>query len=98
MIRGTTPTLTFAIPFDTSKITDGYVTFAQQKFVIIDKKVSDCELDGNIINLTLTQEETLKFQTESDVEIQITVKIDDRRISSNIITMPVNRVLHGGVI
>lgn len=98
MIRGTTPTLTFSIPFDTSKITDGYITFVQQKFVVIDKPISDCKLDGNVITITLTQEETLKFQTESDVEIQITVKIDDRRISSNIVTMDVDRVLHGGII
>lgn len=59
MYRGTTPTLRFTLPFDTSTLDAVWVTIAQGGKVIINKEKSDCDLNGNDISVTLTQEETL---------------------------------------
>lgn len=47
MIRGTTPTLEFILPFDTSLLAEAYVTLAQAGDVVLDKPLSECTLDGN---------------------------------------------------
>ena len=73
MIRGTTPTHTFNIPFDTSMVKEVKVTYAQDDTVVLEKRTSDCELDGQRIIVTLTQEDTFLFDCKKAVEIQIRV-------------------------
>ena len=73
MIRGTTPTHTFDIPFDTSMVKEVKITYAQRDTVILEKKTGDCELNGNTISVTLTQEDTFKFDCKKPVEIQVRV-------------------------
>lgn len=77
MYRGTTPTLSFKLPFDTSDLSAAWVTLAQDGRVIIDKPMSDCVLEGNVLAVTLTQEETLKLTAENRTEVQIRVKTTD---------------------
>lgn len=43
MYRGTTPTLRFTLPFDTSTLDAVWVTIAPGGKIIINKKKSDCE-------------------------------------------------------
>lgn len=73
MIRGTTPTHTFEIPFNTSMIASVRVVYAQDDAVIVTKCTEDCIFDGNTINVTLTQEDTLKFDCKKCVQIQLRV-------------------------
>lgn len=73
MIRGTTPTHTFTIPFDTSLIKEVRVVYAQADEPIICKETADCSLKGQEISTTLTQEETFKFDCKKAVQIQIRV-------------------------
>lgn len=77
MYRGTTPTLSFKLPFDTSDLSAAWVTLAQDGRVIIDKPISDCVLEGNVLAVTLTQEETLKLTAENRTEVQLRVKTTD---------------------
>lgn len=99
MIRGTTPTLRFTLPFGTEMIADAWVTFAQYNRVILDKHLSDCQCDGNDLIVKLTQEDTLKFCTERNVEIQIRIKDPaGNSIASNIMKEDVGRILKDGVI
>lgn len=77
MYRGTTPTLSFKLPFDTSDLSAAWVTLAQDVRVIIDKPISDCVLEGNVLAVTLTQEETLKLTAENRTEVQLRVKTTD---------------------
>ncbi len=77
MYRGTTPTLSFKLPFDTSDLSAAWVTLAQDGRVIIDKPMSDCVLEGNVLAVTLTQEETLKLTAENRTEVQLRVKTTD---------------------
>lgn len=62
MYRGSTPTLTFTLPFSTVDIDNAYVTFAQYGTVKIDKPLTACGCDGNKLTVKLTQEETLSLR------------------------------------
>lgn len=59
MIRGTTPTLEFTLPFDASLIAEMYVTIAQGEKTVLEKTLSDCNCSGTSVSLTLTQEDKL---------------------------------------
>lgn len=83
MIRGTTPTFTFTLPFEADGlITDLRVTFAQGDETVLEKSIADCTLDGAKIGLNLTQEETLKFNHEKTIKIQVKVKFSDGSVAA----------------
>lgn len=82
MIRGTTPTYTFAFDnLDPSTFKVLNIYYAQQGVEIFCKTKDDCvfstkETDDGIQHLasiTLTQEETKAFKAKYDVEIQLRV-------------------------
>lgn len=74
IIRGTTPTMTFALPFDTAMIALGYVTVQQNGITVFEKPVSACECDGSTLSAKLAQEDTLKLASDSNAEIRLVVK------------------------
>lgn len=98
MYRGTTPTLVFTLPFSTSDIDNAYVTFAQYGTVKIDKQFSACSCNGNDLIVRLTQAETLSLRGGCDVEIQISIRIGDSVMRSQIITTTVDCILREGEI
>lgn len=63
--RGTTPTYRLILQdttIDLAEANDVYVTFADGKYnKIIEKTGSDLYIDGNTVEIFLTQEETLKL-------------------------------------
>jgi hypothetical protein len=73
MIRGTTPTHTFNIPFDTSLVDEVKITYAQEDEIILTKGTTDCTLENNAIKVTLSQEDTFKFDHAKAVQIQIRI-------------------------
>lgn len=93
MYRGTTPTLTFTLPFSTRNIDNAYVSFAQRGAIVVDKPLSECTLNGNNLIVTLSQEETLSLKSGLSVEIQISVRIGDSVMRSSIMTTTVKRIL-----
>ena len=99
MYRGTTPTLKFTLPFDTSTLEAVWVTIAQGGKVIINKEKSDCDLKGNDISVTLTQEETLALESENKAEIQLRVlTTDGLALASEIFRENTDYILKDGVI
>lgn len=99
MIRGTTPTLEFTIPLDTDLLAEAYVTISQNDAVVIDKPMDECDCKGNKITVKLTQEETLKLQSDYITEIQIRARtLSGDAIASNIIRESTDRILKDGVI
>lgn len=101
MIRGTTPTLCFRMPFDTDILQNAYVSFANEEDgnVIVEKTLEECEVDGNTLTLTLTQEDTLKLRGGCRVYIQIRAKTKTgEAIASRIIDRRVEKILKDGVI
>lgn len=93
MLRGTTPTLTFTLPFSASTIDNAYVSFAQYGAVKIDKPFRDCQADGNKLIVKLSQTETLSLRSGTAVEIQISIRIGDNVMRSQIISTTVERIL-----
>ncbi len=73
MIRGTTPTHTFLLPFEASEIRTLHVCYAQRGAVVLDKTKEDCTLEGNAVRVRLTQEDTLRFVAGDRVQIQLRV-------------------------
>ena len=99
MRRGTTPTLIFDLPFDTSMITEAWVTVAQGGENVIDKTTVDCVFEGNSISVKLTQAETLALNSSTRTEIQLRVRtVDGDALASDIFTENAERILKDGEI
>lgn len=98
MIRGTTPTLTFTLPFSASDITEAWITFAQNEIIKLDKPLSECTREGNTISVTLTQAETLTLTSGRVTEIQLACRCGDAVFRSKIIPVPTSRILKDGEI
>ena len=73
MIRGTTPTHTFTLPFDTALIRRIKIIYSQNDKKIFCKETEDCVLSGNVVSTKLTQEETFLLDCKKLVQIQIRV-------------------------
>ena len=99
MIRGTTPTHVFKLPFDTGIIKTLRIIYAQDGKVKMTKTETDCTLDGENVTTKLSQEETLKFRSGTPVEIQMRVlsKGEDA-MASKIVRVRVEEVLSDEVI
>ena len=94
MRKGTTPKLTFTIPFDTSRIQCFRVVFAYRNEPILTKDEKSCSCSGNKITVPLTQEETFLFGCDSIHQVQMRVKLSDGSvINSEIIHISVDRCL-----
>lgn len=100
MIRGTTPTFKLRLKdtsIDLTKADNIYVSFSQ-KSVRLMKSGEDLEVNGNEVDVYLTQEESLKF-VDGEVEIQINWTYDDgSRACTNIVTINVSKNLIGRVL
>lgn len=99
MIRGTTPTLEFTLPFDCILISCAYVTFAQEKDIKIEKTFDECEKSGSKLIVKLSQEDTLKLSDSAQTEIQIRAKTHaGEALASQIFRVTTERILKDGVI
>lgn len=99
MIRGTTPTHTFTIPFDVSQIADLRVSYAQCENEIITKTKEDCVLSGKTISVTLTQEDTFKFDCSKQVKVQVRIlTVEGVALSSKINILTVGQCLNEEVL
>lgn len=97
--RATTPTIKITIDKDLSDYWYR-ITFAQDNFNKIVKDQNDCILsdDGKTISVNLNQNETLSFDTRSNVEVQLKCGIDDKVFATNIALIKVERILDEAVI
>lgn len=100
--RGSTPTNTFNCNVDLTGATV-FVSYAQRGTVIVEKTGNDLTITatdtGSAVELTLTQAETLRFQSGNVVDIQIRyVMSDGTADASNIIKVDAERILKDGVI
>lgn len=99
MIRGTTPTLEFSIPFDTNQLAEAFVTLSQNGAVVVDKALTECMCDENKLSVKLTQEETLKLQCDCITEIHIRARtLEGEALASDILRERTDRILKDGVI
>lgn len=94
MIQGTTPTHTFNIPLDLSTVSNLSIVYAQHGAVILKKEKEDCTIAGNHLTLKLMQEETLKFDANAPVQIQIRIlTAGGDALASDVMRVPCAAVL-----
>lgn len=94
MIRGTTPTHQFRLPFAVSRIQEIRILYAQGGQLILEKTESDCVLNEDTVSVTLSQEETLLFSHREAVDCQIRVLTEDgTALANQAIHLPVDMVL-----
>lgn len=74
IIRGTTPTMTFGLPFKADVIETGFVIVRQNETAIIEKPLSDCDCNETSLSAKFTQEETLRLSAARNAEIRIVLK------------------------
>jgi hypothetical protein len=100
MIRGSTPTHEFTLPFDTSFLSEVEIVYAQNDKQILLLDTERCAMNNNTISVTLTQEETLKFDCyKRFVQVQLRVKTtEDIVMIGDIITVDLDKCLFDGVI
>lgn len=86
MIRGTTPTHTFTLPFSTDVIKTIEITYKQGSEVKLVKKNADCTFDGNTVTVELSQEDTFAFDEGECIRVQVRVLDNNGKVvPSNII-------------
>lgn len=99
MIRGTTPTLEFTLPFNTNILAEAWITLSQHNTVVLNKKLEECELEDQKLVIKLTQAETLILDCEYNTEIQVRVRTKEgEALASDIITVSTDRILKDGEI
>ena len=99
MIRGTTPTLSFCLPFDVSLIKVASIVFSQNDEIKLEKTLDDCTIEDTTLTVKLSQDETLTLRDGIYTEIQIRVKMTSGdALASDIIKVQTGRILKDGVI
>lgn len=90
MIQGTTPTHTIHLPFEASTIAAMRLTYEQKGKIVLTKEKDDFEVSGNTIAAKLTQEETLLFDANIQVRIQLHVRTNNgKALATRPWTVPV---------
>lgn len=98
MIKMTTPTHSFTLPFGVSNVDDLRISYAQHGKTVLTKGKDDCALEGNTIKVTLTQEETDLFCTKFVCEIQVNVKtLEGKRLASKAFKVKIEKNFHEDV-
>lgn len=100
--RGTTPTLTFEVPFEPTTAKKIWITFEQDDKEIFTIEKENCTFNGNIIEVTLRQEQTLALSADFYVVMQIRVSFNgedfDKADASEYVKTEVGEILKDGVI
>lgn len=85
MIPGSTPTHVFTIPFDTFYLKDIRIIYSQNDEILLIKTKDDCILGDQTIKLTLTQDETYKFERGVNAEVQLRLLTMDNTCLSSVV-------------
>lgn len=99
MRQGTTPTHNFRTSFDTTLIESLKIVYKQGDDIVLTKNAEDCTISRGVISTTLTQEETLSFNYDEVVRIQVRILTKDKKsLVSDIIMRTVEECLDGKVL
>lgn len=98
-IRGTTPTFIFRLPFSVNTLANCEIYFAQDDNLIVTKELSDCIAEETTLTVTLTQEDTLKFDDDLKLQIQVRFLYTDGTVeATTVIKKKVGQILKEGEI
>lgn len=97
--KGCTLTNTFTFPFLKEDVSALYITYSQNGKEVVEKNLNDCEFVDNRIHVLLSQEETLRFDENLRISVQIRVRLNDGTVTkSEIIRAYADPILKEGVI
>lgn len=99
MIRATTPTHRFTLPFDyNTYVKKILITYSQRGVIVLEKHENDVQIDGNIVSYKLTQEETKLF-SNGDVSVQVRVlTLNNEALASEKYSVHIDNVLNDEVL
>lgn len=98
MRRGTTPTHRFSVDLDLTSADEIYLTY-RQGCKTLEKTKDDLTVTPEVVEVALSQEETLLFCDKEKILIQFRVKFPDQTtVASNIIQTTIGEILKEGVI
>lgn len=94
MPKGTNPWNTYKLPFSTDLVRKVRVIFAQRDGIKIRKTEKDAVMEGNIVKVRLTQEDTFRLNEKLPVEHQVRVMTKDGDVfKSHVETFTVDKCL-----
>ena len=73
MMQGTTPRHIFRLPFSVDLIDKLWITYAQDGKEVMTLTKEQCRLFGQVVERTLSQKETLGFQHDKVIKVQLRV-------------------------
>ena len=97
--RGCTCRNSFKFPYAQEDVVTLFITYQQNKITKVENTLEDCSFVNDRVVVNLTQEQTLAFEENIPIKIQIRVKLKDGTASkSNTMEAYTDNVLKDGVI
>lgn len=97
MIRGTTPTIILNLPMEIA-FDVLYITFNQNSNTVLEKTKDDVKMEKTVIAIPLSQADTLAFDSDMPVKIQLRGKVGETAYASKLVKVSVNDILKDGEI
>lgn len=98
MRKGTTPSLTFKLPFEVSNLKNAKVTLCQDG-VCVEKYLCDCQTTDDTLTVRLTQNDTFQFMCNSTIDVQLrVVTVNGEALASDVFHLFVDECLDEEVI
>ena len=98
MIRGTTPTHYFYLPFGREIVASLDICYAQKDKPVLVKSLTDCTYEGNTVSVKLKPEDTLLFTAHRCVEVQVRVHtLGGEVLMSDVVRVSCEKCLFDGV-
>ena len=97
--RGTTPNQIFNVDADITQAEVVYLTYKQGNQTVLEKEKDDLDITKDTVSFKMTQEESLIFERNGSISIQIRARFADGiAIKSNIVQTSSDHLLKEGVI
>ena len=80
IIRGTTPTHEFDLPYPVELVRNIRITYGQKNTPLFTKTTSDCSITEGKISVSLTEEETFSIVPGRELYIEIRIKLVDGKV------------------
>lgn len=97
--RGCTCENFFSIPYEQDEIAAIFITYQQRGITKVEKTIDDCTFTAGKVRVSLSQEDTLKFDDDAIIRIQIRIRLNNGIVTkSQIVETYTDNVLKDGVI
>ncbi len=99
IVRGTSPTLNFTLPFAASEVSAFYLSFRQEEKsgILLEKQLKDCSIASYSVVVPLSQTDTLALYG-GRAELQVRLRAGGQAYASPILSVDVLDVIKNEVI